>query len=236
MKRYGNLWEQVIEFENLLLSARKAQRGKRFRENVLHFNYNLEPELIQIQHELQTQTYQPGVYKTFRIQEPKPRLISAAPYRDRVVHHALCNVIMPIFDRTFIADSYANRLGFGTHRALKQCTQFACASQYVLQCDIQKYFPSIDHEILKGLLRLDPLPRLKPVGFRTQAEIAGKACLTSPTPTDKTLPVFAIKNRDDRNRIFTSRESIVQSYHAGRAKNDSVAEAATHRTPSTSHG
>lgn len=154
MKRYGNLWEQVIEFENLLLSARKAQRGKRFRENVLQFNYNLEPELIQIQHELQTQTYQPGVYKTFRIQEPKPRLISAAPYRDRVVHHALCNVIMPIFDRTFIADSYANRLGFGTHRALKQCTQFACASQYVLQCDIQKYFPSIDHEILKGLLRL----------------------------------------------------------------------------------
>ena len=74
---------------------------------------------------------------------------------------------------------------------------------------------------------VDPLPRLKPVGFRTQAEIAGKACPTSPTPTDKTLPVFAIENRDDRNRIFTSRESIVQSYHAGRAKNDSVAEAAT---------
>ena len=89
---------------------------------------------------------------------------------------------------------------------------------------------------LEDLLGLDPLPRLKPVGFRTQAEIAGKACLTSPTPTDKTLPVFAIENRDDRNRIFTSRESIVQSYHAGRAKNDSVAEAATHRTPSTSHG
>ena len=74
---------------------------------------------------------------------------------------------------------------------------------------------------------VDPLPLLKPVGFRAQAETAGKACLTSPTPTDKTLPVFAIENRDDRNRIFTSRESIVQSYHAGRAKNDSVAEAAT---------
>ena len=71
---------------------------------------------------------------------------------------------------------------------------------------------------------------------RDTKSLAGKACLTSPTPTDKTLPVFAIENRDDRNRIFTSRESIVQSYHAGRAKNDSVAEAATHRTPSTSHG
>ena len=82
-------------------------------------------------------------------------------------------------------------------------------------------------ETTYGYPCIDPLPRLKPVGFRTQAETAGKACLTSPTPTDKTLPVFAIENRDDRNRIFTSRESIVQSYHAGRAKNDSVAEAAT---------
>ena len=81
--------------------------------------------------------------------------------------------------------------------------------------------------MLKHLHGVDPLPRLKPVGFRTQAEIAGKACLTSPTLTDKTLPVFAIENRDDRNRIFTSRESIVQSYHAGRAKNDSVAASAT---------
>ena len=153
MKRYGNLWDQVIEFENLLLSARKAQRGKRFRDNVLRFNDQLESELIQIQHELQTQTYRPGAYKTFPIREPKPRLISAAPYRDRVVHHALCNVIMPIFDRTFIHDSYANRLGFGTHRALKRFTQFARSNRYVLQFDIRKYFPSIDHEILKGLLR-----------------------------------------------------------------------------------
>ncbi len=85
--------------------------------------------------------------------EPKPRKISAAPYRDRVVHHALCNVIVPIFERTFIADSYANRLGFGTHRALKRFTQFARSSRYILQCDIRKYFPSIDHEILKRLLR-----------------------------------------------------------------------------------
>ena len=153
MKRYGNLWPQVIEFENLLLAARKAQRGKRWRDNVLQFNDRLEPELIQMQHDLQTQTYQPGAYKTFPIREPKPRLISAAPYRDRVVHHALCNVIMPIFERTFIDDSYANRLGFGTHRALQRFTQFARRHRYVLQCDIRKYFPSIDHEMLKSLLR-----------------------------------------------------------------------------------
>lgn len=153
MKRYNNLWTEVTDFQNLLAAARQAQRGKRFRENVLRFNYRLEEELIQLQSQLQTKTYQPGTYKTFNVKEPKPRLISAAPYRDRVVHHALCNVIMPIFEQTFIHDSYANRSGFGTHRALKRFTQFARSNCYVLQCDIRKYFPSIDHEILKQILR-----------------------------------------------------------------------------------
>lgn len=153
MKRYGNLWHQVIAFENLLTATRKAQKGKRFRDNVLAFNYNLEGELAQLKTELDTQTYQPGRYRTFEIVEPKRRTISAAPYRDRVVHHALCQIIVPIFERTFIPDSYANRVGFGTHRALRRFTTFARSSRYVLQCDIRKYFPSIDHLILKSLLR-----------------------------------------------------------------------------------
>lgn len=153
MKRYGNLWHQITDFENLLQASRQAQRGKRFRDNVLNFNYNLEQELAQLKTELETKTYQPGAYKTFEIVEPKRRMISAAPYRDRVVHHALCNIIVPIFERTFINDSYANRVGFGTHRALKEFTQLARSSRYILQCDIRKYFPSIDHEILKTLLR-----------------------------------------------------------------------------------
>ncbi|MGI0486432.1 reverse transcriptase domain-containing protein [Pantanalinema rosaneae CENA516] len=153
MKRQGYLWEQITGFENILTAARLAQKGKRFRQNVLEFNYNLEQELHQLQEELRSKTYQPGDYRTFKIFEPKPRLISAAPYRDRVVHHALCNIIVPIFEQTFIADSYANRLGFGTHRALRRFTQFARSSRYVLQCDIRKYFPSLDHEILKQLIR-----------------------------------------------------------------------------------
>ena len=153
MKRYGNLYPQVTKFENLFLAARKAQKGKRFQNNVLRFNYNLEQELIKLQQELTEKNYQPGAYRTFYIQEPKHRMISAAPYRDRVVHHALCNVIVPIFEPTFIDDSYANRINFGTHRALKRFTKFARSSSYVLQCDIKKYFPSIDREILKQLLR-----------------------------------------------------------------------------------
>lgn len=153
MKRHGKLYPQILELENLLIAAKKAQKGKRFRGNVLAFNYNLEEELIKLQTELAHKTYQPGAYKTFYIKEPKSRMISAAPYKDRVVHHALCNIIVPLIEPTFIGDSYANRVGFGTHRALRRFTQFARSSRYVLQCDIKKYFPSIDHQILKILLR-----------------------------------------------------------------------------------
>ena len=153
MKRYGNLWPEIVAFENLLLAARKAQKGKRFRPNVLAFNHQLETQLIQLQQDLATKIYRPGPYKTFTIREPKHRLISAAPYRDRVVHHALCNVIVPLFERSFIDDSYANRLGFGNHRALQRFIRFARSSRYVLQCDVKKYFPSIDRKILKSLIR-----------------------------------------------------------------------------------
>jgi len=153
MKRYGNIYFQIIEFENVLIAAKKAQKGKRFRDNVLEFNDNLEAELTQLQAELTNKTYKPGAYRTFYIKEPKARMISAAPYKDRVVHHALCNIILPLIEPTFIADSYANRVSFGTHKALHRFTQFARNSRYILQCDIQKYFPSIDHEILKSILR-----------------------------------------------------------------------------------
>ena len=153
MKRYGNLYPQIIEFDNILDAAKKAQRGKRYRASVLQFNDKLEGELLQLQRELTAKTYQPGDYKNFEIYEPKRRIISAAPYRDRVVHHALCNIIVPIFEPTFISTSYANRVGYGTHRALRKFVRYARSSRYVLQCDIRKYFPSIDIAILKQQIR-----------------------------------------------------------------------------------
>lgn len=153
MKRYGFLWESIISLENLISAAKKAQKAKRFRDNVLYFNYYLEDELCKLREELKEKVYNPGSYKTFQIFEPKKRTISAAPYRDRVVHHALCNIIVPIFERTFISDSYANRVGFGSHRALKRFTSYLRNNKYVLQCDIKKYFPSIDHGILKTIIR-----------------------------------------------------------------------------------
>jgi retron-type reverse transcriptase len=153
MKRYGNLWTEIVAYENLLLAAQKAQKSKRYRPNVLIFNYNRELELQKLQEQLINQTYCPGNYRTFKINDPKVRLISAAPYRDRVVHHALCNIIQPILERSLIANTYANRAGYGTHRALRCFTKYARSSRYILQCDVKKYFPSIDHEILKTLIR-----------------------------------------------------------------------------------
>ena len=153
MKRYGHLWPALISFENLYLAYRKAIRGKRFRPDVAQFIVNAESELLMLQEELQAKRYLPGPYRTFYIYEEKPRMISAAPFRDRVVHHALCNILEPIFERTFIPDLYSNRSGKGQHHAVKRAQYFARSFQYVLKCDIKKYFPSIDHEILRTLLR-----------------------------------------------------------------------------------
>lgn len=144
----GALFERVTLFPNLLHAARLAGRGKRFRPNVAAFGLNLEEELHGLQQELITRTYHPGSYTTFLIRDKKPRFISASPFRDRVVHHALCNIIEPIFDRGFLFDSYACRKGKGTHAAVERASAYARRFRYVLKCDLEKYFPSIDHEIL----------------------------------------------------------------------------------------
>ncbi len=153
MKTYKNLFPKIVAFENLLVAAHQAAAGKREQPNVMTFFSQLEENLWQLQEDLTTQTYHPGDYCTFHIYEPKPRMISAAPFKDRVVHHALINVIGPLFERSFIFDSYANRVGKGTHRAIRRFQHFLRQYRYVLKCDIKKYFPSIDLEILKMLIR-----------------------------------------------------------------------------------
>ncbi len=152
-KTYQNLFESIVSFTNLWQAAQKAQKGKRYKKNVLAFNQAIEKNLFELQEALLTKTYRQGEYKHFEIFEPKKRLISAAPYRDRVVHHALCAVIEPLFEKTFIYDSYANRKGKGTHKAILRYQHYAQSYQYVLKCDIKQFFPSIDHEVLKKLIR-----------------------------------------------------------------------------------
>ena len=148
MKTYKELYPKITDFENLYLAFKKGARGKRGKSDVAAFEYKLEENLLALQAELQNDSYQPGEYFSFRILDPKPRLISAAPFRDRVVHHALCRVIEPIWERKFIHDSYACRVGKGTHAALDRVTEFSRRYRYVLQCDIEHFFPNIDHAIL----------------------------------------------------------------------------------------
>lgn len=137
----------------LLLACRKARRGKGRSPGVAWFALDLEKELLEFQRELRDGTYWPGAYRLFQIYERKPRTIAAAPFRDRVVHHAVMNRIEPPLDRTFIHDSYACRRGKGVHAAVDRYQVWSRRNAYALKMDVAKYFPSIDHEILKEKLR-----------------------------------------------------------------------------------
>lgn len=153
MKRYGNLWSGLVSWDNLVLAARKARRGKRDRDDVQAFEFDQERELLGLQAELTEGRYCPGEYRSHWITRPKPRLISAAPYRDRVVHHALMNVLEPILDRHFHPHSYACRQGKGAHRAADRLQRLMNRRRFALQCDIRKFFPSIDHQMMKETFR-----------------------------------------------------------------------------------
>lgn len=149
MKRLNGVWDEVLSFENLLAAFRLARRGKRKRPEVAAFELNLEAELFGLQDELASKTYQPGEYRLFTIYERKPRQIAAAPFRDRVVHHAVMGVVEPFLDRKFIFDSYACRKGKGVHAAVERYQGWARRYPYVLKMDVSQYFFSIDHDLLK---------------------------------------------------------------------------------------
>jgi retron-type reverse transcriptase len=148
MKRKGGLFQKINSFENLLEASRKARRGKRYKAGTARFEKDLEKNLFKIMMVLEEKSYEPGPYRNFYIKDPKKRLISAAPYPDRVIHHALINVIGPIIERSFIFDSYACIKEKGTHKAIERYRAFLPKNSHVLKCDIKKYFWNIDHDIL----------------------------------------------------------------------------------------
>jgi RNA-directed DNA polymerase len=145
-------FEAFSDWQNLVTAWAKASRGKRGKCEAAAFEYRLEENLLELQSLLQSLQWRPGGYLSFYIRDPKRRLISAAPFADRVVHHALCNVIEPVFERSFVEDSFANRVGKGNHRALNVAQQYARRFPYVLSLDIRKFFPCIDHAVLRGQL------------------------------------------------------------------------------------
>lgn len=138
----------------MMKAARRAATGRRGRAAVAAFEFAWADEIVALQAELRAGTWRHRPYVHFAIHEPKHRTISAAAFRDRVVHHALCAVIEPRFERVFIADSYANRIGKGTHRAVSRMSSLVREFPYVLRMDVRQHFPSIDHGLLFQALQV----------------------------------------------------------------------------------
>ena len=153
MKRVGHLFEKVCSFEALRGAALRAARAKRGKSSVARFLRDLEPELLELERELLSKSYRPRPYRTFVIREPKERMICAADFRDRVVHHAVCSALEPIFERTLIHDTYACRGSKGPLQAVKRAQAFCRRHKYFLKLDVRKYFDSVDHAVLKAQLR-----------------------------------------------------------------------------------
>ena len=150
----------MITLENLFLSWREFKKGKSERKDVLEFEFNLEDNIFQLYQELENKTYKHSKYASFYIQDPKLRRIHKAFVRDRIVHHLVSKYLNSIYDKTFIFDSYSCRINKGTHKAVNRLKQFSLKQSksnkinfYYLKCDIKKFFNSIDHQILIGILK-----------------------------------------------------------------------------------
>lgn len=152
-RKHDHLFGRIASYQSLLAAAKRTIRGKRGKPGAAGFMANLERNLLRIEQALKAGAWRSGGYTIIHVIDPKPRMVSAAPFADRVVHQALCAVVEPIFERGFIADSYANRTGYGTHRAIACYEYFQDRYAHVLRCDLYRYFPSIDHGILKCDLR-----------------------------------------------------------------------------------
>jgi retron-type reverse transcriptase len=148
-KKHNDLFGGIANFHALTEAASSAFKGKRKSPGAAAFMANLETEVLSLERALLAGTYRPGGYREFTVRDAKTRHISAAPFRDRVVHHAFCRAVEPVFERGFVYDSYANRMGKGTHRAVDRYAKYAGRYRHVLRCDIYRYFPAIDHGILK---------------------------------------------------------------------------------------
>jgi retron-type reverse transcriptase len=151
--RHDQLFDRIASFQALRRAYTRAIKGKRKKPGAAAFAANLERELLTLERELHDGGYRPGNYIVIEVNDPKKRLVSAAPFRDRVVHHALCAVVCPIFETGFIHNSYANRSGKGTHKAIEIYEYYRDRHAHVLRADIYRYFPSIDHAILKTAFR-----------------------------------------------------------------------------------
>lgn len=161
------MFDSIVSLENLFAAWREFRRGKRNKPDVQAFERHAEDGLFALYEDLMTGGYRHGPYKQFHIFDPKHRVIHKACVRDRIVHHAVHRILSPFFDRSFVFDSYSCRVGKGTHAAVDRLVRFArkvsrnwTGPCWALKCDIRKFFDSIDHGTLLGILsRRIPCPK-----------------------------------------------------------------------------
>ena len=169
MKTYNNLYEKIISFDNLYSAYLRARKGKTRKDYVIKFEENLEKSLLDLHYELKEQTYSPEPLKTFVLRDPKTRKISKSAFRDRVIHHAIVRILEPIFDKEFIYDSCASRIGKGNLFALQRFYKFFRkvsrngkqkgwfndnqVKGYCLKADIKHYFQEVDCNILVNIVK-----------------------------------------------------------------------------------
>jgi hypothetical protein len=154
LKRYGNLYSKIVDRENIELAYNKARKGKNWQKKIKRISQDKDYYLDKLQDSLINKTFHTAEYKTKWIYEPKARLIYILPfYPDRIVQHAIMNVVAPIWDSLMIDDSYSCRTGKGQHAASKRCMQFVKRNKFCLQCDVSKFYPSIDHEIVFDIIQ-----------------------------------------------------------------------------------
>lgn len=153
MKTYSNLWETFVSRENFDIAFHDSQKGKKNQRQVIEFNKNAEVNLEKIRQDVINGKFHTSKYKSMVIFEPKKRIIYKLPYNpDRIVQHAVMNVLRPILEGMFIFDSYACVEGKGQMRASRRCSQFVRRNQYCLKCDVHHFYPSINHDILSVML------------------------------------------------------------------------------------
>lgn len=152
MKRAKSLFNQIISYENVRLAWLKARRHKTSKNVVKNFSKNVNKNLLIVQKNLKSKPAILSSYSQFTIYEPKERLISVVPFIDRVMHHAIMNVLEPVFEKQFIYHTYACRKGKGSHKAIKYAFSKAKNCEFFLKLDVKKYFDNIDHQILKQKL------------------------------------------------------------------------------------
>lgn len=160
MNRLRHEFDSIISVESLLVSWQEFLRGKRKRRDIAEFSVHFMDNVFSLHQELREKTYRHGQYKAFKLNDPKPRHIHKASVRDRLIHHAVYRILYPFFDRKFIFDSYSCRNDKGTHRAIRRFASIAqkvshnhTRTCWVLQCDIRKFFASIDQAILINILK-----------------------------------------------------------------------------------